>query len=116
MISVGRRESDGFIENVSMSLISPFWSIEYLNVSTKNVTVANFLFECASHYNLSIEKEYWRGYKSFFIESINYVSNGEGNRYWQYYVNGEFADVGCNNYFLSDNDVVEWRFEQPRWS
>ena len=99
-----------------MSLISTSWSIEYLNISTKNVSAADFLFECASHYNFSVKKEYWKGYKSFFIEAINNIQNGEDDSYWQYYVNGKFADVGCSNYFLYDDDVVEWRFEQPRWS
>jgi hypothetical protein len=114
-ITVGQEESDGFIENVSMRITSPSWSIEYLDISTKNITVADFLFECASHYNFTVEKEYWKGYKSFFINAINNIKNGEDDRYWQYYVNGKFADVGCSIYFLQDNDVVEWRFELSRW-
>jgi len=114
-ISVGLEESDGFVENTSMKIVSSDWNLEYMNVNTENVTVADFLFECANHNNFTVKKKYWKGYKSFLIEAINGIENGEGDRYWQYYVNGKFADVGCSNYFLHDNDVVEWRFEPSGW-
>ena len=114
-ISAGLEESDGFVENTSMKIVSSDWNLEYMNVNTENVTVADFLFECANHNNFTVKKKYWKGYKSFLIEAINGIENGEGDRYWQYYVNRKFADVGCSNYFLHDNDVVEWRFEPSGW-
>jgi len=98
-----------------MRIISPNWNIEYSVVITENVTVADFLIECADHNDFTIQKKYWTGYKSFLIEAINDIENGDDDRYWQYYVNDKFADVGCSNYFLDDNDVVEWRFEQSNW-
>jgi len=114
-ISKGNKEADGYIENVNMKISSPQWSIEYLHRNTKNVTVASFLFECATYYNFSVQKKYWKGYHSFFIMGIHEIENGDNGRFWQYYVNDQFADVGCSNYFLSDNDVVEWRFEPSSW-
>ncbi len=114
-IYVGDKDSDGIVENVGIKIISPAWKIEYVSTSTENITVADFLFECSSHYNFEIEKEYWGGYQSFFIKSINNIENGNDGRYWQFYVNNKFADVGCSNYFLNDNDVVEWRFEKSPW-
>lgn len=113
--SIGEKPADGSVENVSMILVSPEWNVTYMHVNTKNVTVAEFLFECADHYNFSVQKKYWQGYKSFLIEAIQGIENGEDNRYWQFYVNGNFADVGCSNYFLNDNDVVMWRFEPNEW-
>lgn len=114
-ISKGNKDADGYIENVSMKISSPQWSIEYLHRNTKNVTVASFLFECGTYYNFSVQKEYWKGYYSFFIIGIHDIENGDNGRYWQYYVDDQFADVGCSNYFLNDNDVVEWRFEPSSW-
>jgi len=114
-ISKGKKDADGYIENVSMKISSPQWSIEYTHRNTTNVTVASFLFECAAYYNFSVQKEYWKGYHSFFITGIHDIENGDNGRFWQYYVNDQFADVGCSNYFLNDNDVVEWRFEPSRW-
>ena len=114
-VTVGQEESKDHVENVRLRVIAPHWNIEYSVVMTENVTVADFLFECADHYGFTVQKKYWKGYRSFLIEAINDIENGEDNRYWQYYVNGRFVDVGCSNYFLDDTDVVEWRFEQPNW-
>lgn len=114
-VTIGKKDSDGVVENISMKLSAYDWGVEYLNIDTKNATVADFLFECAEHYDFSVKKEYWDGYDSFFIEAINDIENGQDAMYWQYYVNDKFADVGCSNYFLNDSDVVEWIFEPPRW-
>ena len=114
-VTIVKNDSDGVVENISMKLSAYAWGVEYLNIDTKNATVADFLFECAEYYNFPVKKEYWGGYNSFFIEAINDIENGKDNMYWQYYVNDKFADVGCSNYFLNDNDVVEWIFETPRW-
>ena len=103
------------VENVSMKIVSPVWNINYLNVTTTNITVADFLLECARYYGFSVKADNWESYDSLFIEAINGIENGEDGRYWQYYVNGEFANVGCSRYYLKNNDVVEWRFEQSPW-
>jgi hypothetical protein len=100
------------VENVSMKIFSLDWNIEYLAVSTTNVTVAAFLLECADYYDFSIEADNWDSYNSLFVEAINGIENGEDGKYWQYYVNGEFANVGCSRYYLKDDDVVEWWFEE----
>ncbi len=105
-------ESKRIVENVDMKIIAPDWDIAYMNVTTENVTVADFLFECAEHYNFSVKADYWSGYDSLFIKAINGMDNGEDGNYWQYYVNGKFANVGCSRYYLKNNDVVEWRFEK----
>lgn len=47
-----------------------------------------------------------------FVESLEgFEQNPEEDMYWMYYVNGEAADVGMNDYVLQDNDEVEWRLE-----
>lgn len=111
----GGKETREYINDVSMNINSPSWSIEYKNISTDNVTVADFLLECASKNNFTVEKDFWSGYDSFFVVAINNIHNGEDGMYWQYFVNGNFADIGCSNYILDENDVVEWRFEHSRW-
>ena len=103
------------VDNVSMKIVSPRWNINYVNVTTTNVTVADFLLECAEHYSFSVKADNWQSYDSLFIEAINNIENGKDGKYWQYYVNGKFANVGCSRYYLNDNDIVEWRFEKSRW-
>jgi hypothetical protein len=115
-LSIQQGESSAFVENVQITIWSPSWSVEYFCEKTSNETVADLLFECAAYYHIALEKKYYKGYKSYLIEGINGITNGDDDRYWQYYVNGEFADVGCSNYFLDDHDVVEWRFEHSNWN
>ncbi len=110
-----QRNPDGLARNISMRIITPSWSLEYLGRNTTNVTVADFSDECAAALNITMQKEYWKGYHSYFIRGINGVKNGDEGCYWQYYVNGQFSAIGCSQYFLRDNDVVEWRFEPSHW-
>ncbi len=46
-----------------------------------------------------------------FIESVGGVENGEGNRYWMYYVDGEMPSVACDKKKVEDGSVVEFKFE-----
>ncbi len=49
-----------------------------------------------------------------FVTAINDVyNNATSNRWWQYWVNGEYANVAANQYQLSDGDKVEWRYDTP---
>jgi len=109
-------ESVGHVENVSISILSSNFTISYENISTYNITVADLLFECAEKNNLTIKRDYWKGYDSYFVEAINNIENGNDDKYWQYYINGKFADIGCSKYILNNNDIVEWRFESSQWS
>jgi len=109
-ISYGENIPQDSVDHVSLRIITPDWTIEYVDVSTKNTTVADLLFECADHYDIPFDTEYWDGYNSYLIDSINNTSNGIDGRFWQFYVNDQYADVGCSNYYLKNYDQVEWRF------
>lgn len=100
------------IKNVTIKIYSDSWSIIYTYEITRNITVFDLLNQTAHLYNFTFTKTYFAGYDSFFVNSINNIRNGENNNHWQYYVNGEYADKGCSNYFLSDNDIVEWIFNK----
>jgi len=114
-------EKNKLVNNVSLKITSPDWTFDYLNIDTNNATVADFLFECAEIHGFKVRSHNFSGYNSRYITSINGIKEGgikEGTegRYWQYYVNGEYADVGCSKYVLNDNDLVEWKFEPNPWS
>ena len=36
--------------------------------------------------------------------------NGQDDKYWQYWVNGEMPPVGAGRYQLSGKERVEWKF------
>jgi len=44
------------------------------------------------------------------IERLLDKKNGEDGKYWQYFVNGEYAKVGVSQYGLKAGDAVEWKF------
>ena len=85
---------------------------QFENVSTNATTVLDFLLYCSAKDmgNYTVEISYWPQYDSYLVESINGYRNGDGNRYWEYTVNGELPMVGADKYVLHDGDVVEWKF------
>jgi hypothetical protein len=99
--------------SASLRIIGDGWQVEYMNVQTKNNTVFKLLMECSVESNFSIGSTHWGAYDSVFINSINGTHNGEHNKWWQYYVNDVYGDVGCDRKEIFDGDLVEWKFEEP---
>jgi len=61
----------------------------------------------------ALELKYNNNYKyGVFVESIGGVKNGDGGKYWQYYVNGKLGDVAADKKEVKTGDKVEWRFEK----
>ena len=44
------------------------------------------------------------------VTRIGSRKNGDGGKYWQYWVNDRHPDVGADQYVLAPGDVVEWKF------
>ncbi len=105
-----------YVNNVELTISAPNWTVSYMAENTSNITVADFLFEWANKEEIVIEKQYFSGYDSFLIEVIGNYSNGNQDRYWQYYVNEKYAGIGCSAYILDDNDTVLWSFEPSQWN
>lgn len=51
------------------------------------------------------------GSMGVFVNSINNFSNTK-DKWWQYYVNGEYAKVGISNYKVQVGDVIEFRLDK----
>ncbi len=47
-----------------------------------------------------------------FIESIVGIKNGDGGKYWQYYVNDKLGEVAADKKEVKAGDKVDWRFEK----
>ncbi len=45
------------------------------------------------------------------VTRIGERKNGEQGKYWQYWVNGAYADKGPDAYVVKPGDAIEWRFE-----
>lgn len=53
-----------------------------------------------------------------FVKRIDDLANdrgpGEGHRFWQYSVNGTYAEQGCGSFKLKAGDTVKWTFTAYR--
>ena len=47
--------------------------------------------------------------KTIYVTSINNLS-ALTNTGWTYYVNGIFAQGGCSDYILNNNDSIIWKY------
>jgi hypothetical protein len=106
-------KSPGSPIEVSLIIHGDGWTINYHDVPTLNNTVFKILIECSQVYNFSVDYKHWEGYDSIFVNSINGTSNGQDNKWWQYYVNGEYGEIGCDKKEIFEGDLVEWKFEEP---
>lgn len=44
------------------------------------------------------------------VEQIGEKKNGDGGRYWQYWINGNYAKVGADAYGVNSGDSILWKF------
>lgn len=52
----------------------------------------------------------------YFIEEINGIkNNGQMNKYWIYYINGQSAKIGVSSYILKNNDLITWEYATPKF-
>ncbi len=45
-----------------------------------------------------------------FIRQIGDKKNGDGGKYWQYWVNGKYAMVAADQKLLAPADIILWKF------
>jgi hypothetical protein len=88
---------------------APPWNV---NVRLVNGTVFGALETAASSANFTFKSEWYPNFRSHRVTGIAGVRDGTDNRYWQYYVNGQYMDKGADLVGLSNGDVVKWEFRQ----
>ena len=77
-------------------------------------TVYDCLIHAAKKYKIQIEDntQTLGDHSHAYIAGINYLYEFDYGELsgWMYSVNGEFADRGCGEYTLSNNDVIKWQY------
>lgn len=63
---------------------------------------------------IALEYDNYGGEFGVLITQIGDKKNGEGGRYWQYFVNGKYATTGASTYRVKAGDVIEWRFTNDK--
>jgi len=75
-------------------------------------TVLDLLENLERGEGIILEKRNFPGL-GVFIEAIHGVHN-TNQSYWQFWVNGEYAQVGAGQYVLKDGDKVLWKRTSER--
>jgi len=107
------QESNSINEKVTATVKIDFGNetIKTYEITIKNNTVCDFLLEAAKKAELEVKSTYYGLYDSMFIDSIGNVENGQDNKYWIYYINGESGTIGSDKQKVENNDLIEWKFE-----
>jgi hypothetical protein len=78
---------------------------------SKEASVFDLLSQVAEKNNLKLEYKDYGGSMGVFVDSINGIGSGlGGNKYWQFWVNNVFSEVGASSYRLQSGDMVEWKY------
>ncbi|MCU0679256.1 MAG: DUF4430 domain-containing protein [Planctomycetes bacterium] len=76
-------------------------------------TVFSFLKEMTAANDIDLQYKDYGGDLGVMVEAINgAVNDFAANRYWQYWLNGQYALVGASGQALKDGDKVEWKFTE----
>ena len=89
------------------------WSIRYDPVATANNTAFGILREASATLGFSLTYVPYEIPKGVFVTGINGSMNGDGGRYWRYWVDGTYGTVAADHQVLRDGDAVLWTFSIP---
>ncbi len=89
------------------------WSIRYEPAATANNTAFGILREASASLGFSVTYVPYEIPKGVFVTGINGSMNGDGGRYWQYWVDGTYGTVAADHQALHDGAVVLWTFSIP---
>jgi len=82
--------------------------------SQEGQTVLDLLAKTAQENELIFKTQDY-GDLGKLVTQIGDKINGQNNKYWQYWVNGEFAKVGAGQYQLKAGDRIEWKFTEQNF-
>jgi len=119
IIVVGYQEFAPSNETINVSLVIDYGDgrIDRFNITldSRNATAYHVMLEARDKYGLSFKARYFPRYKSHYIYSINSTEeNPKANKFWQYYINGNYAPLGVDLQRVNDGDIIEWKLQEPR--
>ncbi len=102
-------------EEINVNLMLDFGNSEiktFNNIAIKkDWTVFKLLEKVTAENNIELTYKDYGGDLGVFIESIGGVGNDfNADKFWQYWVNNKYAEIGVGNYDLKNNDVIELKY------
>jgi len=99
---------------LSMEIDGPGWTINYSNPETRNNTVFLFLLEAARTLHFAVEWSNWSPpYSAVFVDAIGGAHNGDGGRWWVFWVDGAYGTTAADLTVLHGGETILWRFTVP---
>ncbi len=95
---------------VSLFIDGASWTITYGPLETWNNTAYSLLVEASTKLGFSLQAVHYEIPSGVFVTSINGTTNGQDGRYWQFWVDGAYPQVGADHVALAYGDTVAWRF------
>jgi hypothetical protein len=88
--------------------------VDTYTLKLSNATVYSLLIQASNQYDFEVGSYYYDNYQSHYIYSISDVVEGNNNKFWQYYINGEYGIVGADLQVLKNDDTVLWKYQEPK--
>lgn len=86
-------------------------TVEYPIVTNNTKNLFTISQEIAKQQTWDIQyKDY--GEMGYLVTKINNTENGQGSKYWQYYVNGEQPQISANKYIPKAGEKIEWSYAE----
>lgn len=82
-------------------------------IDKNNETLFEFMKKILEKNNVMLEYKDFSGL-GIMIEKIGDKKNGEDNKYWQYWINDNYAKVGADSYIIKAEDKIKWKFEKQQ--
>ncbi len=98
------------VHAVHLEVTGAGWTISYDAILTANNTVFSLLIEASHTLGFPVAYVPYEIPRGMFVTAINGSVNGDGGRYWQYWVSGAYGDVAADLRVLHDHDSVLWKF------
>lgn len=115
-LNINKTEEPATVKKINVSFVLKFNGQEknYAETIEKGQTVFDLLVLAAAKNNLSLK---FKNYPEMgvFITEINNIENGKDNKYWQYTINGKYAEKAADKMELKDKDVVTWEFKESNF-
>ncbi len=99
---------------VAMTIEGAGWVITYSSNDTRNNTVHLFLLEAARSLHFAVLWSNWSApYSAVFVDGINGSINGNGGRWWVFWVDGTYGITAADLTVLHGGEAILWRFTTP---
>lgn len=97
--------------SVTLIITGSDWEVTDHICALEGDTVFSVLERAVTRNDLAFQSTYYEEFNSVIVDAIGPDENGEHNCYWQFLVNGQPSTIGCDEYMVSNGDVVEWAFK-----